>query len=53
MDKLLEAIIELVSDSPPDKTDQLAEAVRRLSGAQTAQSLTELGRENARARRTL
>lgn len=40
MKKLLEAIIELVSDSPPDKTEQLAESIRKLSGAQNAASLT-------------
>jgi cardiolipin synthase len=40
VEKLIEAIIELVSNSPPDKTGQLAEAIRRVSGAQTAQSLT-------------
>ena len=40
MEKLIEAIIELVSDSPPDKTEQLAESIRRLSGAQNAASLT-------------
>jgi cardiolipin synthase A/B len=39
VDELLEAIIELVSDSPPDKTGQLAEAIRRLSGAKNADSL--------------
>jgi len=37
---LLEAIIELVSNSPPDKTEQLAESIRRLPGAQKALSLT-------------
>ena len=40
MEKLIEAIIELVSNSPPDKTGQLAEAVRRASSAQSARSLT-------------
>lgn len=40
MKKLIEAIIELVSNSPPDKTEQLAESIRRLSDAQNAQSLT-------------
>jgi cardiolipin synthase len=39
MDKLLEAIIELVSNSPPDKTEQLAAWVGRLSGVQEAPSL--------------
>jgi cardiolipin synthase len=40
VDKLIEAIIELVSNSPPDKTGQLADAIRRVSGPQNAQSLT-------------
>jgi cardiolipin synthase A/B len=39
LDKLLAAIIELVSDSPPDKTGQLADAIRGLSGAKNAGSL--------------
>lgn len=40
MNNLIDAIIELVSDSPPDKTEQLAESIRRLSGTQNALSLT-------------
>jgi cardiolipin synthase A/B len=40
VDNLIEAIIELVSDSPPDKTEHLADSIRRLSGAQNALSLT-------------
>lgn len=40
MEKLIEAIIELVSNSPPEKTEQLAESIRRLSGTQNAQSVT-------------
>ena len=40
MENLIEAIIELVSDSPLDKTDQLAELIRRLSDAQDVLSLT-------------
>lgn len=40
MEKLIEAIIELVSNSPPDKTEQLAELIRRLSGTQNTLSLT-------------
>ena len=40
MENLIEAIIELVSDSPPDKTEQLAQSIRRLSGARDALSLT-------------
>jgi cardiolipin synthase A/B len=40
VEKLIEAIIELVSNSPPDKTEQLAESIRRLSGAQNTLSLT-------------
>jgi cardiolipin synthase A/B len=39
VNKLLEAIIELVSDSPPGKADQLAEAIRRLSGVKNVPSL--------------
>ena len=39
MEKLIEAIIDLVSNSPPDKTEQLAESIRRLSAPQNAQSL--------------
>jgi phosphatidylserine/phosphatidylglycerophosphate/cardiolipin synthase-like enzyme len=39
VEKLIEAIIELVSDSPPDKTEQLAKAIRRLSDSRNAQSL--------------
>ena len=31
--------LELVSNSPPDKTGQLAAALRRVSGAQNVQSL--------------
>ena len=40
MEKLIEAIIGLVSNSPPDKTEQLAESIRRLSGVQNARQLT-------------
>jgi phosphatidylserine/phosphatidylglycerophosphate/cardiolipin synthase-like enzyme len=40
VDKLIEAIIELVSNSPPDKTGQLAAAIRRVSGAQSTLSFT-------------
>jgi cardiolipin synthase len=39
VDELLKAIIELVSDSPPDKIGQLAEAIRRLAGFQSSGSL--------------
>jgi cardiolipin synthase len=39
MDRLLTAIIDLVSNSPPDKTEQLAASVRRLPGKQQAPSL--------------
>ena len=52
MEKLLEAIIELVSDSPPGKTGQLAEAIRRLSTAQNAGSLTSWA-TNPRAKNSL
>ena len=40
MEKLLEAIIDLVANSPPDKTEQLARSIRLLSGAQDTPSLT-------------
>jgi cardiolipin synthase len=40
VEKLIEAIIGLVSDSPLDKTEQLAESIRRLSDVQNAHSLT-------------
>jgi phosphatidylserine/phosphatidylglycerophosphate/cardiolipin synthase-like enzyme len=39
MDRLLQAIIELVSNSPPDKAEQLAQSVRVLSGANEAATL--------------
>ena len=52
MEKLLEAIIELVSNSPPDKTEQLAESIRRLSDAQDALSFTSWA-ANPRAKNTL
>jgi cardiolipin synthase len=52
VEKLIEAIIELVSDSPPDKTEQLAESIRRLSDAQNALSLTNWT-ANPRAKNTL
>lgn len=40
MENLIEAIIGLVSDSPPDKTAQLAESIRGLSAAQEALRFT-------------
>lgn len=40
MESLIEAIIELVSDSPPDRTEQLAESIRNFSGSQNALPLT-------------
>ena len=52
MEKLLETIIELVSNSPPDKTEQLAESIRRLSSAQDALSITGWA-ANPRAKNTL
>jgi phosphatidylserine/phosphatidylglycerophosphate/cardiolipin synthase-like enzyme len=52
VEKLIEAIIELVSNSPPDKTEQLAESIRRLSGAQNAQSLRSWA-ANPRAKNAL
>jgi cardiolipin synthase len=39
MQRLIEAIIDLVSDSPPDKTEQLAESIRGLSGSKATTSL--------------
>ena len=39
MQRLIEAIIDLVSDSPPDKTEQLAESIRGLPGSKTTASL--------------
>ncbi len=52
MDKLIEAIIELVSDRPLDKTGQLADAIRRVSGPHNAQSLTSWA-SNPRAKDAL
>lgn len=52
MKELIEAIIELVSNSPPDKTEQLAESIRRLPDAQNAQSLTSWA-ANPRAKNAL
>ncbi len=52
MEKLLETIIELVSNSPPDKTEQLAESIMRLSGVQEAPSLMGWA-ANPRAKGTL
>jgi phosphatidylserine/phosphatidylglycerophosphate/cardiolipin synthase-like enzyme len=52
VEKLIEAIIELVSNSPPDKTEQLAESIRRLSGAQDARSLSSWS-ANPRAKSAL
>jgi phosphatidylserine/phosphatidylglycerophosphate/cardiolipin synthase-like enzyme len=40
VENLIDAIIELVSDSPPDKTEQLSESIRNLSDSQEALSLT-------------
>jgi cardiolipin synthase len=40
VEKLLEAIIELVTNSPPDKTEQLARSIGRLSSPQDAPALT-------------
>jgi cardiolipin synthase len=40
VEKLLEAIIELVTNSPPDKTEQLARSIGRLSASQDATTLT-------------
>jgi phosphatidylserine/phosphatidylglycerophosphate/cardiolipin synthase-like enzyme len=49
---LLDAIIDLVSNSPSDKTDQLAESIRLLSGAQGARSLSSWA-SNPRAKNAL
>jgi cardiolipin synthase len=40
VEKLLEAIIELVANSPPDKAEQLAQTIRLLSNAENAATLT-------------
>jgi cardiolipin synthase len=52
VEKLIDAIIDLVSNSPPDKTEQLAESISRLSGAQNSQSLTSWA-TNPRAKTAL
>ena len=52
MKKLIEAIIELVSDSPPEKTGQLATSIKLLSGAQNVVSITNWG-ANPRAKDAL
>jgi cardiolipin synthase A/B len=52
VEKLLETIIELVSNSPPDKTEQLAQSIRRLSGTPEAISLASWV-ANPRAKNTL
>jgi cardiolipin synthase len=49
---LLDAIIDLVSNSPSDKTDQLAESIRLLSGAQGSLSLLSWA-SNPRAKNAL
>lgn len=40
MEKLLETIIDLVSNSPPDKTEQLVRSIGKLSTARDAKSLS-------------
>jgi phosphatidylserine/phosphatidylglycerophosphate/cardiolipin synthase-like enzyme len=52
VDKLIQAIIELVSDSPPDSTERLATAIRRLSSSENAESLADWP-PNARAKTAL
>jgi phosphatidylserine/phosphatidylglycerophosphate/cardiolipin synthase-like enzyme len=52
VDKLIQAIIELVSDSPPDKTGRLAASIRRLSGSDNAAPLGDWP-PNARAKAAL
>ena len=52
MENLLDAIIELVTNSPSDKTARLAESVRQLSGTQDARSLASWA-PNPRAKSAL
>jgi phosphatidylserine/phosphatidylglycerophosphate/cardiolipin synthase-like enzyme len=40
MDELIEAVIELVANTPPDKSRQLAGAVRKLSSAKEGDALS-------------
>lgn len=52
MEKLTEALIELVSNAPPDRTAQLAELVRALADARDTRSLTRWA-ANPRAKKAL
>lgn len=52
MHRLTEALIELVSNAPPNRTEQLAELVRAVPGPQNAESLTRWA-ASARARKVL
>jgi hypothetical protein len=52
MDKLIQAITELAANSPPDKTEQLAGAIRRPSGADDPSSLSSWA-ANPRAKTAL
>jgi cardiolipin synthase len=40
VENLIQSVVQLVSDSPPAKTQGLADSIRRLSGAKDALSLT-------------
>jgi phosphatidylserine/phosphatidylglycerophosphate/cardiolipin synthase-like enzyme len=40
VENLIQSVVQLVSDSPPDKTQGLADSIGRLSGARDALSLT-------------
>jgi cardiolipin synthase A/B len=52
VENLIEAIIELVSDSPPDKTETLAQLIRNVSAAREVLLLTSWG-ASPRARSAL
>jgi len=52
VENLLDAIIELVTNSPSDKTARLAESIRQLSGAQAARALASWA-PNPRAKSAL
>jgi hypothetical protein len=51
VDKLIEAVIDLVANTPPDKAAQLADAVRKLRSSAQGGSLSAwAANPNARAR---
>jgi phosphatidylserine/phosphatidylglycerophosphate/cardiolipin synthase-like enzyme len=52
LDRLLQAIIELIADSPPAKTERLATLIRRLAGPDNAAGLGDWP-PNARAKAAL